>query len=84
MSKIIEKIKADPRVADISDERGDDQGFWVYAQGWCIESRPDGEHNESDCLHTIHEDSPSECWKVMRGLKPCNCAGHCDRPAHES
>lgn len=77
MSKVIEKLKADKRVVDISDERDMDQGFWVYTKGWCRESMPNGTHDESTCLHVIHENSPSECWRLMRDLKPCNCEGHC-------
>ena len=92
MSKIIEKIRNDPRVADISDEReylrmppgveenGD--GFWVYLKGHCIESAgwdddlKERIHREDGCLHTIHENSPSECLKLLRWAKPCTCS-HC-------
>lgn len=75
MSKIIERIKADPRVADISDERGYGEGFWVYTRGWCCDAPRSG-HDESACLHTIHEESPSACWVAMRDLAPCDCY-HC-------
>ncbi len=78
MSKIIERIKADPRVADISDERGFGEGFWVYTKGWCTEAHPAG-HDEATCLHGIHEDSPTACWEAMRSLAPCDCAGYCKR-----
>ena len=72
MSKIIDKILADPRVDAISDERGSGEGFWVYTTSFCMDSMPSG-HEESACLHTIHEDSPTECYKRLREVIPCDC-----------
>lgn len=48
-----------PLVRDVSDERGMEDGVWVYlADGWTCPS--------SDC-NSIHEDTWSDCVACLRG-----------------
>jgi hypothetical protein len=64
----IERIRSDPRVRDISDERHgwNDNGFWVYLKnGFCWDDQG---------LHIIHEPSPSACRRLFREIRPCTCA----------
>ena len=64
--RTIDRIKADPRVADVSDERDMGDGYWVYLKpGW---------RWVEDCLHAIHEDTPSACLRELRGgVIECKC-----------
>lgn len=64
----IERIKADPRVADVSDERSMGDGFWVYLKsGFAV---------QGDEVHCIHEDTPSDCLRELRhGVIECKCKG---------
>ncbi len=63
--KIIERIKSDLRVAEVSDERELGDGFWVYLKsGW---------NNGSAEEHIIHEASPSACLKRFYEIDDCNC-----------
>lgn len=58
MSKTTDAIKAHPLVESISDERHLGDGYWVYLhEGYVARS--------SEC-GTIHEESPSECLRVLR------------------
>lgn len=58
------------RIADVSDDRGNDDGYWVYlASGW---RDPDGE------THCIHEDSPSAAANLMLQIIRCTRPGCCD------
>lgn len=66
---VIERIKAHPAVEGISDERGMGDGFWVYLKDGWVYDNP-GEH-------ALHEDSPSECLKMLRGLMACDCSEPC-------
>ena len=62
---VIDRIKNDQRVREVSDERGLGDGFWVYLKdGFC--------GDDMGC-HIIHEDSPSACLKAMRYIQPCTC-----------
>lgn len=65
MNKTILKLKSDPRVEEISDERSAGDGFWVYLKS--------GFYGYEEGSHIIHEDSPSECLKFMRDVRPCKC-----------
>jgi hypothetical protein len=57
------------KIQDVSDERGGGDGYWVYlASGWLD---PDGE------THCIHEDTITECAKLMRWIVPCTEPGCC-------
>lgn len=64
-------------IAEVSDERrtGDDgegDGYWVYlVEGF---RDPDGE------THCIHEDTPSQCAKLMKWVTPCT-KPNCCHPA---
>lgn len=58
------------KINDISDERNDDDGYWVYLKnGW---------FNEFSETHMIHEDTPSECAKQFSFVEACNreCCNH--------
>lgn len=49
----------------VSDERGSDDGYWVYlVPGW-------QNSNDPGC-HIIHEDSPAACAKAWL-IEPCSC-----------
>jgi hypothetical protein len=78
--KIIEKIKAHRLVESISDERewqrtpawadenGD--GFWVYLVP--------GYQWSGGGIHCIHENSPSECYSLLRDVEACKPGCECD------
>lgn len=67
----IEKIKNHPAVVDISDERGLGDGFWVYLRsGWTYDNP--GEHS-------LHEETPTQCLKLLKSLMPCGCSDECRR-----
>ena len=61
--KAIDRLKADPRVHSVSDERGSGDGYWVILNTG---------FSADDC-HALHEDSPSACLKAMRYVCPCDC-----------
>lgn len=70
---VIEKILAHPRVDSVSDEReflrtpywcdenGD--GFWVYFER--------GFRDSLERLHCFHENSPSECFRMLSRIEKC-------------
>jgi len=61
------------KISDVSDERGSDEGYWVYlASGW---------RDDEGETHCIHEDTPSECAKKMTGIVRCTAPGCCDANA---
>ena len=62
---VIERIKKDPRVKSISDERAAGDGFWVYLHY--------GYYGYEWSSHIIHEDSPSACLSYLRDVRPCDC-----------
>jgi hypothetical protein len=65
MNKVIQKIKADYRVRDVSDERLLGDGFWVYLKdGYCYDQQEQ---------HIIHENSPSACMRQLPYVQPCHC-----------
>ena len=67
-SRVIQKLIDDPRVSEVSDERGSDDGFWVYLKpGWIWQCE----------VHCVHEDTPSACLIEMRGVESCNCSDYC-------
>ncbi len=58
------------QIVDITNERADGSGYWVYfAPGWIY---PRGE------THFIHEDTVAECLAGFRTIKRCTCA-ECQR-----
>lgn len=70
-SEIIKKILKDPRVQEISDERGMDDGFWIYLKSGWID--PIGSE-----AHHIHEDTPAEAYKYLKWIAPCDCCSECE------
>lgn len=52
-------------IAEVSDERRGDDGYWVYLIP--------GYWSPDDETHCIHEDNPTECARVMKGVEPCPC-----------
>ena len=59
--KYLDQLRADPRVADVSDERGMGDGYWIVLKdGWYS---PD-----MDC-QTIHEYTIKALRAVMAGVK---------------
>lgn len=61
-----ELLAIDARIDEILDERGDDNGYWIYFKpGWI---------NEMTETHCIHEDTVRECLRQLRNyVKPCTC-----------
>lgn len=55
--KSLEKYKS--RIEDISDERGNRDGIWVYLKGW----------ETSEGMETIHEDTVRACIEKLKGCK---------------
>ena len=53
-------------VDEIIDERGEDNGYWVYLKyGFKVD------YSASD--HIIHEDTVKECIDYLRSVEPCDC-----------
>lgn len=65
MNKTIQKILKDPRVEEISDERVNGDGFWVYLKT--------GFYGYEEGSHIIHEDSPTKCFALFGDIAPCKC-----------
>jgi len=66
MAKVLDIIKSHPAVSDVSDERGSDDGFWVYLKSqFC--------HPWEQGLHAIHENSPTKCLSFLKQISNCNC-----------
>jgi len=66
--KTIERIKADPRVADVFFEIGNfdpnKKDWWIYLKaGFCAESE----------LHTIHEQTITGAYRALKAAMPCTC-----------
>jgi hypothetical protein len=58
------------KIAEVSDERGDDDGYWVYlVKGW---------RDDEGETHCIHEDNPRECALRMKNIVRCTTPGCCD------
>lgn len=65
--KSLQKLLADPRVTDFSDERFDENGYWVYlVPGWNYEGG-----------HSIHEMTVRQVRlafsSIVRCESECNC-----------
>ena len=56
-----QRIKSNPKVRDVSDERGIGDGFWVYLK----------DHHTCDGVHAIHEDTPEQCLRELKHIVPC-------------
>lgn len=53
------------RIAEVSDERSTEEGYWVYlAAGWW---------SPEDETHCIHEDNPQQCVYYLRTIERCPC-----------
>jgi hypothetical protein len=64
LPKCLERYRS--KIEEISDERGMDQGYWVYLiPGW--------QNSFDPSCHIIHEDNPTQCSKVLRYIEPCDC-----------
>lgn len=63
--RTIADLKNDPRTTDFSDERGSEDGIWVYLiAGLC--SDPE--------THAVHEDTVAEVCAALASVMPCGCA----------
>jgi hypothetical protein len=52
-------------ISDVSDERSNGDGYWVYLKsGFCYERE----------THAIHEDTLKECAECLRFVEPCSCS----------
>lgn len=72
MSKIVKKILKDARVSSVSDERRDGHGFWIYLNGFCLDSSKT--HDEGSCRHSIHKNSPTAAFKRLTDAIACDCS----------
>ena len=61
--KIIDKIKADPRVSEVWNE-GED-GWWVGLKTGFICT-----HSET---HAVHEWTLTKLWESFKSVEPCDC-----------
>jgi len=67
LPKTLQRLLAeDDRIDEIWDERGDDNGYWIYFKpGWI---------NDMTETHCIHEDTVKECFKHLRFyVRQCQC-----------
>ncbi len=63
--KTLADLQADPRVTDVSDERGNGDGLWAYlVAGYCWAPE----------THAVHEDTVAEVCRELDGVKRCPCA----------
>ena len=63
--KTIKDLLEDPRVTDFSDERGSEDGIWLYlVSGLCSDPQ----------THAVHEDTVKEAISYLNDVKPCDCA----------
>lgn len=62
MSKMLQRIQADPRV---SEAFHDSDGYWVYLKG--------GYGNGNPGEHIIVEDRIADVARKMREIVPCGC-----------
>lgn len=59
------EVKRDPRVRDVSDERGMGDGVWIYLVA--------GYDNGSPETHAVSEDTVGEALAAFRGIRKCSC-----------
>ena len=67
MSKTLDKIALDPRVAEVSNEVSDGNGYWVYLNaGHCTDQKGQ---------HTIHEYTIKSVLREMAyNIDSCDCS----------
>jgi hypothetical protein len=70
MATPLERLRRDPRVEDVSDERGSGNGIIVTMRGYT--------NDPLGACHTFGEDTPSSALRYLRGCVPCHCAD-CDK-----
>lgn len=71
LPKSLEKFR--DKISDVEDYRASDDGYWVHLKcGW---RTYDGE------THSIHEETITECAKLMKWIVPCTEPGCCNVPA---
>jgi len=76
MSAIESKVRNNPKVQEISDERDQDAGIWAYL-------KPGFYHGSSFChpydrRHNAHEETWTALNKALRDVHPCDCAACLD------
>ena len=58
-------MKHPNKVDYIGDERGSNNGYWIYLKpGWTA---------DVGGAHHVHEFSVKECMSYFRGVVPCDC-----------
>lgn len=65
MSKVINRIQKHRAVACVVDERNSDNGVWAELKVGFID--------QSSGCHAIHEDTPTEVYRRLTSVIPCNC-----------
>lgn len=63
--KTLKALLNDPRVTDWSDERGSEDGIWIYLVA--------GYDNGDPETHAVHEDTVAEVLEAFRRIRPCSC-----------
>lgn len=54
-------------ISDVSDERDNDDGYWVYLKSGLI--------NTLHEVHMVHEDDPESCAQVLKSfIVRCECS----------
>jgi hypothetical protein len=77
MTKIERKLRADPRVESVGDERGEGSGIWVYlVDGLCNGEGCCDRGIVGGCVHVVHEFTWTEVERYMRDVRECQC-GDC-------
>ena len=65
MNKTLEKLKNDPRVAYIDDERKNGNGIIVTLKGWSVD--------HLTACHTFGADSPTAALDYLKIGVKCHC-----------
>ena len=64
LPKTLERFRKD--IVDISDERADGDGYWVYLRRGLQQSAKTQVHN-------VHEDTVTACARAFKWVRPCDC-----------
>lgn len=57
-------------IEDVEDDRGSQNGWWVYLKNGFI--------NPPSETHQIHETTLAECARQLAEVAPCACAARCE------
>ncbi len=81
MTKTETTLRLDTRVAEVSDERAQDAGIWVYLRkGLCNGEDCAQGHHADTCVHAVHESTWTQCAARLRAVSSCDCATCAPQP----